>query len=167
MWLRLKWLKWLATTRLLPLQNGGNEREDQTVSSIALGAFEVTPIEIARAWTIFANEGRRLEPHALLRVVAPTGQRARHISIPKPRTVSAGCLHDDQSSGGSHLRGYGCERQVARLQPSAAGKTGTSRDGWFAGYTKDFLVIAWVGFDNNDDLNVEEPSLLCPSGRIS
>ena len=37
----------------------------------------------------------------------------------------------------------------------AAGKTGTSRDGWFAGYTKDFLVIAWVGFDNNDDLNLE------------
>src|SRR5204863_6417581 len=37
----------------------------------------------------------------------------------------------------------------------AAGKTGTSRDGWFAGYTKDFLVIAWVGFDNNRDLNLE------------
>src|SRR5207248_772597 len=37
----------------------------------------------------------------------------------------------------------------------AAGKTGTSRDGWFAGYTKDLLVIAWVGFDDNRDLNLE------------
>jgi penicillin-binding protein 1B len=37
----------------------------------------------------------------------------------------------------------------------AAGKTGTSRDGWFAGYTKDFLVIAWVGYDDNRDLNLE------------
>ena len=37
----------------------------------------------------------------------------------------------------------------------AAGKTGTSRDGWFAGYTKDMLAIAWVGFDDNRDLNLE------------
>jgi len=37
----------------------------------------------------------------------------------------------------------------------AAGKTGTSRDGWFAGYTKDLLVIAWVGYDDNRDLNLE------------
>jgi penicillin-binding protein 1B len=37
----------------------------------------------------------------------------------------------------------------------AAGKTGTSRDGWFAGYTKDILVIAWVGYDDNRDLNLE------------
>jgi len=37
----------------------------------------------------------------------------------------------------------------------AAGKTGTSRDGWFAGYTKDLLVIAWVGFDDGHDLNLE------------
>src|SRR5262249_24535630 len=37
----------------------------------------------------------------------------------------------------------------------AAGKTGTSRDGWFAGYTKEMLVIAWVGYDDNRDLNLE------------
>ena len=37
----------------------------------------------------------------------------------------------------------------------AAGKTGTSRDGWFAGYTKDYIAIAWVGFDDNTDLNLE------------
>src|SRR2546430_13441057 len=37
----------------------------------------------------------------------------------------------------------------------AAGKTGTSRDGWFAGYTKDLLVVVWVGFDDGHDLNLE------------
>ena len=37
----------------------------------------------------------------------------------------------------------------------AAGKTGTSRDGWFAGYTKDLLAIVWVGYDDNRDLNLE------------
>src|SRR5437870_13195164 len=37
----------------------------------------------------------------------------------------------------------------------AAGKTGTSRDGWFAGYTKDLLAIAWVGYDDNRDPNLE------------
>jgi penicillin-binding protein 1B len=37
----------------------------------------------------------------------------------------------------------------------AAGKTGTSRDGWFAGYTKDLVAIAWVGYDDNRDLNIQ------------
>src|SRR5687768_3275070 len=37
----------------------------------------------------------------------------------------------------------------------AAGKTGTSRDGWFAGYTKELLAIAWVGYDDNRDLNIQ------------
>src|SRR5207237_4303460 len=52
-----------------------------------------------------------------------------------------------------HGTGAGVRARGLRLP--AAGKTGTSRDGWFVGYTKDLLVIAWVGFDDNRDLGLE------------
>src|SRR5256885_1601575 len=52
-----------------------------------------------------------------------------------------------------HGTGAGVRTRGFKLP--AAGKTGTSRDGWFAGYTRDLLVIAWVGFDDNRDLDLE------------
>jgi penicillin-binding protein 1B len=51
--------------------------------------------------------------------------------------------------------GAGAGVRARGFKLPAAGKTGTSRDGWFAGYTKDLLVIAWVGFDDNRDLKLE------------
>src|SRR4029077_7203013 len=53
--------------------------------SVALGAFEVTPIEMAGAYTVFANEGKRMEPHALLRVTSPDGSINKRYTVePKP-----------------------------------------------------------------------------------
>jgi penicillin-binding protein 1B len=52
-------------------------------------------------------------------------------------------------------RGTGAAVRSRGFKLPAAGKTGTSRDGWFAGYTTDLLVIAWVGFDDNRDLGLE------------
>src|SRR3989441_4260816 len=124
--------------------------------SVALGAFEVTPIEMAGAYTVFANEGRRMQPHALLRV---TGSDRSTIKAYKyePQDVMRpdlvylmtylleGVINSGTATG-VRTRGFTLP---------AAGKTGTSRDGWFAGYTKDFLAIAWVGYDDNRDLNLE------------
>jgi len=124
--------------------------------SIALGAFEVTPIEIARAWTIFANEGRRLEPHALLRVVGADGKENKAYKYPETPVLSPQVAYMmTHLLEGVIAQGTAASVRSRGFDLPAAGKTGTSRDGWFAGYTKDFLVIAWVGFDNNDDLNVE------------
>ena len=52
-------------------------------------------------------------------------------------------------------RGTGAGVRSRGFRLPAAGKTGTSRDGWFAGYTKDLLAIAWVGFDDNRELDLE------------
>ena len=52
-------------------------------------------------------------------------------------------------------RGTGAGVRARGFKLPAAGKTGTSRDGWFAGYTRDLLVIAWMGFDDNRDLTLE------------
>ena len=50
--------------------------------------------------------------------------------------------------------GTGAGVRAAGFSLPAAGKTGTSRDGWFAGYTPDMLCIVWVGFDDNRELNL-------------
>jgi penicillin-binding protein 1B len=94
--------------------------------------------------------------HALLRVVAADGRELKTYKY-EPRVVlrpeiaylmthlMEGVI-DHGTSAGVRARGFNLP---------AAGKTGTSRDGWFAGYTKDLLVIVWVGFDDNSDLNLE------------
>ena len=124
--------------------------------SVALGAFEVTPIEMAGAYTAFANEGRRLEPHALLRVTSADASVNKRYEY-KPKDV----LRPELAYLMTHLMegvinsGTATGVRARGFTLPAAGKTGTSRDGWFAGYTKDFLVIAWVGYDDNRDLNLE------------
>jgi penicillin-binding protein 1B len=124
--------------------------------SVALGAFEVTPIEMAGAYTAFANEGRLMVPHALLRVTSADGLvnkaykfEPQDVLRPELAYLMTNLMQGVVNSGsgeGVRARGFSLP---------AAGKTGTSRDGWFAGYTKDFLAIAWVGYDDNRDLNVE------------
>jgi penicillin-binding protein 1B len=124
--------------------------------SIALGAFEVTPIEMAGAYTAFANGGRRMQPHALLRVTSADGStnkpykyEPQEVMRPELAYLMTYLMQGVINSGtGAGVRARG-------FTLPAAGKTGTSRDGWFAGYTKDMLVIAWVGYDDNRDLNLE------------
>jgi penicillin-binding protein 1B len=124
--------------------------------SVAIGAFEVTPIEMAGAYTAFANGGRRIEPHALLRVVAADGKEARtyHYDQSEVLRPEIAYLMTTLMEGVIN-HGTGAGVRVRGFKLPAAGKTGTSRDGWFAGYTKDLLVITWVGFDDNRDLKLE------------
>src|SRR6266496_3782633 len=51
--------------------------------------------------------------------------------------------------------GTGAGARARGFTLPAAGKTGTSRDGWFAGFTPDLLCIVWVGFDDNRELKLE------------
>jgi penicillin-binding protein 1B len=123
--------------------------------SVALGAFEVTPLEIAGAYTAFANGGQRVEPHAVRSVMSHDGHalktyqpQRKNVLSPQVAYVMTHLMEEVMNQGtaaGVRSRGFTLP---------AAGKTGTSRDGWFAGYTKDLLVIAWVGFDDGRDLNL-------------
>lgn len=124
--------------------------------SVALGAFEVTLLEMAGAYTVFANDGKRLEPHALTRVLDANGSVLQRYKYPETRVLSpqvAYLMTNLMEGVIKHGTAAGVASRGFTLP--AAGKTGTSRDGWFAGYTKDYIVIAWVGFDDNTDLNIE------------
>jgi penicillin-binding protein 1B len=124
--------------------------------AVALGAYETTPLEIAGAYTMFANNGMRLSPTAISSVRAPDGTLLyRHTPDPRrvldPRVayVMVDMLQEVLRSGtGAGVRGRG-------FTLPAAGKTGTSRDGWFAGFTSELLCVVWVGYDDNSELNLE------------
>ncbi len=128
----------------------------QPYPSIALGSFEVTPIEIAGAWTALANEGVRVEPRAIERVNSSEGEVLRSYPM-----ESSGVFRPELAALMTNLlenvvnRGTGAGVRSRGFTLPAAGKTGTSRDGWFAGYTTDLLTIAWVGFDDNRELDLE------------
>ncbi len=123
------------------------------VPSIALGTFEVTPIELARAYTPFANGGVR--PGAMTAVravqlgaanVSPTEREApvRVISPAEAYVMTALLQGVIRSGTGTAARGSSPSGDVA-------GKTGTTnegRDAWFVGYSPRLLTVVWVGFDN-------------------
>ena len=124
--------------------------------SVALGAYEATPLEIAAAYTMFANSGAWVRPTTISMVRSADGAvlarhqpETRRVLDPRVAYIMLNMMQEVLRSG----TGAGV-RQRGFLLP-AAGKTGTSRDGWFAGFTSELLCVVWVGFDDNRDLNLE------------
>jgi penicillin-binding protein 1B len=125
-----------------------------TYPSMALGAFEVTPMDLARAYTTFANNGIRVNPTAVRscslngEVVSTNDPVRTTVLSPSVSYLITDALADVVNRGTAARI-----RQMGYRGP-AAGKTGTSRDAWFVGYTPKLLVVVWVGYDDNDDLKL-------------
>ena len=123
--------------------------------AMAIGSFEITPLEMVRAYTAFANGGLLSDLTATLAVY---DNNANPIFMAQPKTKQvltpqiAFLVTSLLQSVIDHGTGYGARERGFTLP--AAGKTGTSHDGWFAGYTPDLLCIVWVGFDDNRELNL-------------
>jgi penicillin-binding protein 1B len=123
--------------------------------SVALGAYQVTPLEIAQAYTAFANGGVRIKPRTIAGARDSSGDNVEisaqfHQALdPRLNWLMVNLLQEVMRSGtaaGVRSRGF--------LLP-AAGKTGTSHDGWFAGFTSRLLCVVWVGYDDYRELNIE------------
>ena len=131
--------------------------------AVALGAYEMTPLEVAAAYTVFANGGVRAEPAFLDRVINSDGlalQRTtpqRRLALDPRVAYQVTSVLEDVIN-----RGTGASVRARGFTGPAAGKTGTSRDGWFAGYTSNLLCIVWVGFDDNRDLGVSGAAAAAP-----
>jgi penicillin-binding protein 1B len=112
--------------------------------AIALGAYQVTPLEIAGAYTAFANGGVRVKP-----VVISGATEAVRTLDPRVNWLMVSMLEEVMRSGtAASVRSLG-------FTLPAAGKTGTSHDGWFAGFTSQLLCVVWVGFDDYRELGLE------------
>jgi penicillin-binding protein 1B len=135
----------------------------QPTPAVALGAYEMTAIDVAAGYTAFANGGVRAEPEFLHSVVSADGSvlekftpQTRQVLDPRVAFLVTSLLKDVLNKGtaaGVRARGFTLP---------AAGKTGTSRDGWFAGYTSNLLTVIWIGFDDNRDLGFTGGATVAP-----
>jgi penicillin-binding protein 1B len=132
--------------------------------SVAIGAYSATPLDMAGAYTVFANNGVHLNPWMLASVRNTSGDIVSDFSsegkqVLDPRvaylteSLLEGAINYGSASGA--VRGHG-------FTAPAAGKTGTSHDAWFAGYTSNLLCIVWVGNDDYTDIKIEGAHAAAP-----
>lgn len=137
--------------------SAGMNNRIQPTPAVALGSYDITPLEAVGAYTIFANHGDYVKPTFLRSVRAQDGKvlykepvDTRHVLDPRVWYLMTSLMEEVLRSGTA-----GGVRAKYGFNVPAAGKTGTSRDGWFAGYTSELLCVIWVGFDDNRDLDLE------------
>ncbi|MDQ0620908.1 penicillin-binding protein 1A [Paraburkholderia sp. SIMBA_055] len=131
---------------------------------MALGAGLVTPLQMAGAFSVFANGGYRINPYLIAEVTDPRGvvvahaqplvaeQSAPHAIEPRNAYVMNSLLQSVAQ------RGTGAKSNALK-RTDLGGKTGTtndSRDAWFAGYQHTLTAIAWIGYDNPRSLGDKE-----------
>ena len=126
----------------------------QTDPSMALGAVEVAPIEMAQAYSAFANGGFGVKAYGIERIRTATGKVLYDHSVAKPPRVQVignpALQYMNQMMRQVLVSGSGAGARVGGYD--LAGKTGTTsdyRDAWFVGYTGGFTAAVWVGKDNN------------------
>jgi penicillin-binding protein 1B len=133
----------------------GLPKPPRAYPAMALGTSEATPLQIASAYTAFATLGTRSTPVAINRITtgngvtiaAPTAQK-NDVLRPEVAYVMTSFMKDVVNRGtASKVRARG-------LKGNVAGKTGTSRDGWFAGFTPNLVCAVWVGFDDGSQLGL-------------
>ncbi len=127
--------------------------------SLALGSYEVRPMELAGAYATFAAGGTYQEPRLVTRIVGPDG---KEIPVPEPAPPRR-VLDDAEAYVVTNMLtsviDHGTATRAKSLGRPLAGKTGTSngpKDTWFAGYSTDIAAVAWIGFDDGRLLGAAE-----------
>lgn len=135
----------------------------QGTPSVAIGTYGATPIELAGAYTIFANNGVHLNPWMLASVrnsdgdiVSDFAPEARQVLDPRVAYLTQSLMEGVMNHG----TGYSA-RQHGFMAP-AAGKTGTEHDAWFAGYTSNLICIVWIGNDDYTDVKIQGADAAAP-----
>jgi penicillin-binding protein 1B len=129
----------------------------QPTPALALGSYEITPLEAVGAYTIFANAGNYVKPSMISLVRDKDGKTAyknkpeeKQVLDPRVAYLTTNLMEEVMRTGTA--QGV---RARYKFNVPAAGKTGTSHDGWFAGYTSELLCVVWVGIDDNSELDLE------------
>jgi len=121
--------------------------------SVALGAFEISPLEIASAYAVLANSGVRVRPSAIVGVQTSEGSVLEKKETPMEPALPADAVFlVDSLLRGAVDRGTASGARAGGIRGVLAGKTGTTNDGrdaWFVGFSPRFLAAVWVGYDDN------------------
>lgn len=125
--------------------------------SIALGTMSISPIDLAKYYTMFASGGAQTNPMLIREVITPTGQtiryenKSRQVDTPEQIYLMTSILKD--------VVGYGTGTAARVGGIEIAGKTGTTNknvDAWFAGYSPTIETVVWFGHDNNTPMRRSE-----------
>ena len=134
---------------------GMNEQIDPT-PAVALGSYVITPLEAVGAYTIFANQGNYVRPNFLRMVRSADGKKlfgnkpdTKGVLDPRVAYLMTNLLEEVLRSGTA-----AGVRARYNLNFPVAGKTGTSHDGWFGGFTSELLCVVWVGLDDYKPLEI-------------
>jgi len=133
--------------------------------AVALGAYEMTPVDVAAGYTTFANIGTRAEPQVIRNIIGADGEILEKVTPqthtaldPRVAYLVTSVLKDVLNHGtGAGVRAHG-------FTLPAGGKTGTNaeKDGWFAGFTSNLVCVIWIGFDDNRDFGLSGGSTAAP-----
>ncbi len=123
--------------------------------AVSLGTYDATPLDMAGAYTVFANGGVHLTPWLLSSVRSPNGDvvadftpQAKQVLDPKAAFLTQSLLEGVMNFG------YGVEVRKLGFTAPAAGKTGTSHDAWFAAYSSNLICVIWIGNDDYTDVKL-------------
>jgi penicillin-binding protein 1B len=134
--------------------------------AMALGSYDATPLEMASAYTVFSNNGQRINPIMLHSVRDSNGDildnyEPQKTQVLDPRVayvitdMMQGVINNGTAAGAGGVR-------ARKFTAPAAGKTGSSHDGWFAGFTSNLLCIVWVGYDDYSDVHLTGAAIALP-----
>jgi penicillin-binding protein 1B len=136
------------------------------VPSLSLGSAEVTPLEVAVAFSTLANNGVRTRPLAVKQVTDQSGKVLEKRDVRVQQVISSELANTmNQLLKGVFDRGTAASARRMGFTRPAAGKTGTTndfKDSWFVGYTPDLLAVVWVGFDGQSALNLSGAQAALP-----
>jgi penicillin-binding protein 1B len=154
--------------RVAHLARDAGIKSVQATPSMAIGSYDATPLDMAGAYTTFANGGIHLEPWMLASVRTPNGDVINDY-LPNPKQIldpraayltlslMENVLRSDVTGSGT-----GAGVRNMGFHAPAAGKTGTDHDAWFAGFTSNLLCIVWVGNDDYTDIKLEGAQAAAP-----
>ena len=130
--------------------------------ALALGTEEVTPLQLASAYAAFVNEGRRVNPKVITSIGEPPAAHA--VSETVDQVVSPTTAYMITNTLAAVIdRGTARKARGAVPGTAIAGKTGTSRDGWFVGYSLNLVCAVWIGFDDNKQLGLTGAEAALPA----
>jgi penicillin-binding protein 1B len=148
--------------KVVALAQSAGIKDVKATPAMAIGAYDATELDMAEAYTVFANGGVRLTPAFIRSIQARTGDslenpthETNNVLDPRVAYIITDMLQAVMSEGTAAAVG-------ARFNSPAAGKTGSSHDAWFAGYTSNLLCLVWVGNDDYTDIKIEGAKAAAP-----
>jgi penicillin-binding protein 1B len=142
--------------RVAELARQAGVKSARGTPSVAIGSYDASPLDMAGAYTVFANGGVHLDPWMLASVRTANGDvmsdytpNAKQVLDPRVAYLTTNLMENVLNAGtGGRVRSLG-------FTAPAAGKTGSSHDAWFAGFTSNLLCVVWVGNDDYTNIVIE------------